>query len=206
MRWQWDAATKRYRNPDTGRFLSESTVVGLRDEFIEAQKDVASGLAERLSAGDITIQRWESEMRQHMKTTYINEYTLGRGGRNAMNAANWGEVGGRLGNQYRHLHGFAADIAAGNMSEAQIKARSAMYVESATDAFERGKARAYGVPALPAYPGDGSTECGVNCHCRWEYDEDESEWRCTWALGAADHCDTCVTRASLWAPLVILKG
>ena len=43
--------------------------------------------------------------------------------------------------------------------EAQISARSQMYMNSAREAYERANMRASGVADLPAYPGDGSTIC-----------------------------------------------
>lgn len=143
-------------------------------------------------------------MREALRDTYVAEYLAGRGGRNAMTQADWGRLGHMLREQYTYLNDFAADVAAGKLSEAQIAARAASYFNSATQAFERGRAAARGL-SLPAMPGDGSTECRSNCKCRWEIEETSTEWRATWTQSAAEHCPTCNERAGMWNPLVIQK-
>jgi len=65
----------------------------------------------------------------------------GRGGLGAMTQADWGSIGGMLKEQYRYLAEFAKAIAEGKLSEAQILARSRMYINSSREAFERAKAR-----------------------------------------------------------------
>ena len=106
------------------------------------------------------------------------------------------------------------------LHEAQIAARSRMYVSSAREAFERGKRRAAGAPELPAYPGDGTTICLSRCRCMWDLQQarenDETvRWRCFWVLDPlAEHCSSeeedeegrplgCLQRAVLWNPLII---
>lgn len=97
-----------------------------------------------------------------------------------------------------------------NLHEAQIAARSRMYVRSAREAYERANARTRGAPELPAYPGDGSTVCLTNCACHWELEpvEDEAtgeivEWEAYWTLGMTEHCPDCLERAEMWNPLRI---
>ncbi|HUV53545.1 MAG TPA: DUF559 domain-containing protein [Dehalococcoidia bacterium] len=61
--------------------------------------------------------------------------------------------------QYKHLDGFAAEIAAGELSEKMIASRSEMYILSAREAFNRAGAHARGIVSddLPAFPGDGTS-------------------------------------------------
>lgn len=96
------------------------------------------------------------------------------------------------------------------LHEAQIAARSRMYVSSAREAFERGKRRAAGAPELPAYAGDGTTVCLSRCQCSWELEEVKDAagntvaWNAYWRLNpAAKHCETCLGREAKWNPLVI---
>jgi hypothetical protein len=201
----YDDKLHRYRNVETGRIIGKKQLLTLRDSYIESQKAGFERLATKLSNGDITIQRWQSDFREALKDTYINEYAVGRGGRHNFTQQDYGSVGGMLGNQYRYLDNFAEQIARGELSTAQIQMRSRMYVDSATQAFERGRGRAMGVPELPAYPGDGSTQCKSNCKCSWQIVEAEATWDCTWKLGIAEHCPDCVDRASRWAPYQIAK-
>ena len=204
--WTWEQGLKRYRNTATGQFINARQMVPLRDQFIEAKKGAGIDLAQRLGRGDITLQQWEIEFRQQVKTAFVDEYVLGKGGRNAMTQVDWGRVGAMAKAQYQFAHTFAQDIAAGQLSLAQIEARSALYFDSATQAFERGRAASHGL-TLPEYPADGNQDCGSRCKCAWSIVEDDTEWRCTWVLDAlAEHCATCSANAARWAPLVLAKG
>jgi len=153
----------------------------------------------------LPLDAWQATMRQQIKDEYIRQYVIARGGVENMAQADWGSIGGMLADQYRYLDRFAADIASGNLSAAQIEKRAAMYIRSAREAFWRGTARAQGWPPLPAYPGDGSTRCLTNCQCSWDVLEVEGAWLATWQLGAAEHCEDCIQRAREWSPLVIEK-
>jgi len=178
----------------------------LRDAFIESSKGSFVRIAGKLVAGDNTLQQWTMSFREALKNEYLDEYALGKGGFVNMTQADFGSVGGMLRNQYGYLDKFAQDIADGKLSEAQIRNRSRMYADSATQAFERGKTRAQGVPELPAYPGDGSTACGSNCKCAWLIVETETTFECTWKLDvSATHCEDCLERSQSWAPYVVLK-
>lgn len=88
--------------------------------------------------------------------------------------------------QLKYLDGFAADLKAGRLTPAQAQARAALYAGPARGTF-------YGAryPGLPFYPTQGS-ECRANCRCSWEEHDDGYHW----ALGAAEHCPTCVGRAA----------
>jgi len=93
--------------------------------------------------------------------------------------------------------------------EAQIANRAQMYMDSAREAFERGKMRAHGVLELPEYPGGGSTPCLTRCRCEWIYEEVyEGEelvgYNCTWQLDPnADHCEGCLEYEAKWNPLFV---
>lgn len=202
--WTWDAKTKRFRRPD-GRFISFTEVLGLRDQFADAVKTGGDRLIAQLAGGEITIQEWVLTARQQVKETYMVQYMLGRGGRYAMTPADFGRVGAMVKQQYQRLQSFAEDMRQGRHTVGQAQARFQLYFESSSQAFERGKSEAYGMPALPAYPGDGSSECKANDRCTWKIEENEEAWLATWTLGKAEHCPTCLFRSDNWAPLTIAK-
>lgn len=58
---------------------------------------------------------------------------------------------------------------------------------------------------LPAMPNDGTSFCSIttSCRCSWDVQVRGDGWDCTWTLGQADHCPTCLDRAKMWAPLRI---
>jgi hypothetical protein len=120
-----------------------------------------------------------------------------------MTYADWGSIGGMLAEQYGHLDNFAAVL--GDLSEAQIMARSKMYINSGREAYERAHARvAAGLGfdeeiwvidpfadncddclALAEegwqpidhfpFPGAGWTVCLTNCKCHKEYRNSQTE-------------------------------
>ncbi len=203
--WNWDDVSRRYRDTSTGRYIGSRQMLTLRNGYIEAKKAEVDRLARKLANGDIDIQRWTLDMRSSIKDAFIDEYCLAFGGRNNMTQANWGQLGHMLRDQYGYLQRFAGDIQAGKMSEGQIKVRSEMYIDAATQAYERGHSEGLGLPRLPAYPGDGQTQCRANCQCAWDIQDSGNQWDCTWKLGVAEHCPDCVDNSQRWAPLVVGK-
>lgn len=212
--WIWDSRSHRYRvtaegaaatGQRAGTYVGQARMVALRDDLIAAQKNTVTDLAEQVANGEITLNQWILSMRGEIKDTFLSEYMLGHGGRNSMTPSDWGRLGAMILAQYKFLDGFASDIAAGKYTQAAVAARARMYMEAASQAFERGNALSRGLPDLPAYPGDGSTQCRANCHCRWEIREQETEWHCFWRLSTAEHCPDCVARAGQWNPLTVAK-
>ena len=181
-------------------------MVHLRDAFTDALAIQAETLAYKLAAGDLTLQQWTEQQRALIRTAYVDQYVMGRGGRQQMTQADWGTVGQKVRAQYQYLDGFAKDLAAGKMTPQGAAARAKLYTASATAAFETGKAGSYGL-RLPAYPADGSTPCKVSCRCHWRIEDGDSVWNCFWVLGARDerNCNVCPDRAARWAPYVATK-
>lgn len=204
--WTWDGGSHRYRNTANGQYIGQRQMTGLRDQFIEAKQATAQSLAADLSAGRKSIQEFEVAFRREIKTVYVDQYVLGKGGRNAMTQADWGAVGRMVRDQYQHAHEFARDIASGKLSEAQITSRARLYFGSSTQSFEQGRTASYGVPTLPQYPADGRTICRSNCRCNWRIEETEDAWNCTWVVSAGEVCVDCQGNASRWNPLVVLKA
>ena len=53
--WVWSVSAHRYRNTRTGRFMGPTEMLGLRDSFMDAQRESAAQLAERLVQGDLDV-------------------------------------------------------------------------------------------------------------------------------------------------------
>jgi hypothetical protein len=140
--WAWDKKLARYRDSRTGRFLSQKTVLGYVTDSISRAGVATDQLARFASSGVLKPSDWSTAFRGEIKTEYIQKYLLGRGGREQMTQADWGRIGGMLKEQYRHLPDFQRAIAEGELSEAQIAARSRMYINSAREGYERATAEA----------------------------------------------------------------
>lgn len=211
--------THRYRNTETGRFLGAGQMVELRDRFLDAQQEAMRELTGRLS--EMTVADWARQMRDTIKTTHIDLYVLGHGGRNTMTAQDWGRLGHKLREQYAYLSRFEMEIATGRYTDPEtgglkldaLMARAELYAKSGVSSYERGHALGMGVPDLPDYPGSGSTQCVTNCRCYWSIDEVHDDdgtlvgWNCTWvAVGDAGTCGDCDAHAADWSPLYIARG
>lgn len=213
MPYTFDSQSDRYRDTATGRYVTRSTALEYVERSIGASSDVVTGFAHAVANGDVSAADWHSRMREEIKGEYIRQYLLGRGGLGSMTADDYGSIGGMIADQYRYLDGFYEQVRSGELGEAQIAARAKMYIRSAREGYERGHSRAVGMPfgALPAYPGDGSTECLSNCACFWEFETERnssgqvSQWNAYWRLGATEaHCTTCPDRAAMWQPFVLV--
>ena len=204
--WQWNQTTHRYRNIETNRILTENTLIGLRDEMIDTWRVRVQDLADALGEGRLTVQEWTLQMRREVSHVFSDEYLLAKGGRNALFQADLDAIEDMLTTQFGFLQNFAEEVKAGELSKAQIAARSELYLDSGTQAHERGKASRYGI-TLPTYPADGSQICRARCRCRWDIDETDDEFLATWLVNAAArHCETCLTNAATYKPYVVPKG
>ena len=201
--WYWDDGVNQYRDPATGRFVGIAQMQGLRNEYIERQKVRMADLARDYRAGDISIYQLENSIKDILKNTYIDMYAMGAGGRNNLSQRDWGRIGAMLKEQYGengYLKAFMEQIAAGNLSEAQIAARLNMYLNSANEALWKALTRDLSFN-LPAYPGDGSTECMTNCRCEWDIHKVPEGYDCYWIVDhEAENCPTCLQREKDWNP------
>lgn len=203
-RWEWSAETKRYRDKETGRFLSATKNRELRDDFMAAQRDQMATASRRMAAGDLSLKDWEAQMQAAIKASWGVNYSFGRGGRNALTADDRAAIADLVKDQFTYLRGFAQDAAAGKLSAAQIEARAELYGNASGLAFDFGRAAAYVGLRLPAMPGMG-TICRSNCLCFWRIEEDDTEWRAYWSTSARESCDTCVGRRASYQPYVQAK-
>lgn len=141
-RWRWEPELDRYRNLATGRFVSRAQVVDLVDQLVDRTTESATDtLATMLADHRLSAADWKQAMGRTIKNAYIQQTELAAGGRTNVTQEMWGSVGGQLAEQYGYLDQFARDIEAGSLTEAQIRARSAMYLNSSREAFWRIKDR-----------------------------------------------------------------
>lgn len=176
MSWHWDISANRYRDDITGQFISHLHVLNLIDQSMLTATYVADSLAGFVASGTLSALDWKVAFQAEIKGEYIRQYLAGIGGRKMMTPADWGSVGGMLKEQFQWLDGFYNDIVSGKLTEGQIRARMAMYINSGREAYER----AHGRSAT-----------------KWGADE------VAWILNpAAETCPTCEERALLgWMPM-----
>lgn len=196
--WYWDDSAQRYRGSD-GRFVGVRQMQELREVFMNQQKLTLADMALRFDRKEITLDQFRNAAKLIIKDTYIDLYAMGAGGRNNLSQRDWGRIGAMLKEQWKYLRAMFLDIGTGKISAQQAAARFAMYINSANEALWKALTRDLGFD-LPAYPGDGSTQCLTNCKCEWDVQKVAEGVDAYWILGEAEHCDDCVTRSQDWAP------
>lgn len=195
--WRYDPISGRYRGSN-GRFLSQFAVEALVDGRINKLGTLLRRLTNMLSRGDITLVQWQESVREALKLAHVQATIIGNGGRDAMEASDWGKVGQRLRAEYRYLEGFARDLLDGRVSPAMASARISLYAQSVRSSYWQGtelrqqrqgyslmrrildsqakhcedclRFAARGAVPIGSLPMPGQRcACGSNCKCRVQY-------------------------------------
>jgi hypothetical protein len=206
--WQYDEPSRRYRDAASGRFVSAAGERAIRDDYIGRKQAAITEAAGKVASGELGVAEWERTMQRTLREMHGTQLAFGRGGRQQVTATEWQRLGGVVSEQERYLADFAAAIARGDLTPAQIAARAAMYGDAARSSYHRGKAAAYDGLALPGYPGDGGdgAVCLSRCLCSWEITETDAEWLAYWRLDGGEHCQGCVWRSEQWSPFIQMKS
>lgn len=185
-----------------------------RDQKTKTFEDLRAAYSERATAintlyklGVIDDTAWFEDMQEQVKILFVQSYAAGRGGAwEDITQAEWGRLGSRLRFQYSRLRLFQANLE--NMSLDQMTQRANLYAAAARQAFESAIIETRGLDSglLPAHPGDGTTDCWTNCKCRWAIRKRGDIYYCTWRLGIAEHCRTCLQRSRAWKNKRIRRG
>jgi len=135
-----------------GRTVPDAVLQKRLDGVVDAYRGNAERLAERVESGNLSIPKWQERMRQEIKDLHRTQYIAGRGGVDKMTPRDWGRLGSDLRwQQYKALDGFAMDIANGKRmpdgtfrpySQAEIRARSNLYMNASNKQYWRGKTEA----------------------------------------------------------------
>jgi hypothetical protein len=168
----WDAVAQRYRDLTSGQFISADDVHAVMQERIDTAfarfQDMTAGLAD----GSVDIGEFQEAVMVELRRAYTEMTALSYGGWDQVSQAGWGAIGAELKSEYQYLAGFMDEIAAGNLSEAQIAARLDQYANGIWGAYENSKTDAMG-------------EAG--------YDEEIRDLE-----AGAEHCEDCLAAAGHW--------
>jgi hypothetical protein len=174
--YQWAPQAARYRDPDTGRFVSRDAIrYGLDDLIVRSQQRITAA-SDDLRNGRIDLADWQLIMREEIKTTQLGAESLLRGGWDQMSQADYGRVGQRVREQYEYLADFTAKLRSGDMR---------------TDGNFMNYARMYAAAARVGYH-EGQTEQVLSVG----YTEELN------VLHPAEHCADCVEAKDRgWVPI-----
>lgn len=128
-RYVYVANVGRFRDTATGRFISEQTVMDIMQDRIDDGFDrMESFLAEIVDAdSEAALADWQQAMAIELRNMHYQMTLMGAGGISNVTPADYGRLGYTLREEYGYLQNFANDIAAGNLSEGQIRARMELY-------------------------------------------------------------------------------
>lgn len=196
--WQPGAgAAGRYRDRATGRFVSELTVRGDLDKYIDAKNAKLDSLTTQLRNREISLADWQTQMRNELRTAHTNAAMVARGGRDQMTNADWGRTGRELRTQYEYLDKWAADIASGKVKlDGRANIRAQLYGDASRSTYEQNRRAvasvngytqerrilhakesctdcleyaARGWQPIGTLPRIGESVCRTNCKCTFEY-------------------------------------
>lgn len=125
----------RYRDPETGRFISRAAVRRALEESLTNLERLTDTLASDLRAGRISLLDWRQEMRGVIKQVHMAAAELAKGGRAQMTLADYGRAGQQIRRQYDYLEAWVEQIKAGLPVDGRMEPRAAQYLRSARVAY-----------------------------------------------------------------------
>jgi hypothetical protein len=172
-----------------------------------------SKLIDQLASGELSVDAWLTAMEKEVNGLHTTAYVLGVGGVQNMTQEDLDHVQVITDRQMVYLRRWAdqirADLAAGNeINYEAMKPRARLYRNAANATLQNATTAHMGIPDLPAYSGDGTSECLTNDACSWRIEKlpGDGNFDAYWTLSEAEHCETCLKRAQVWNPLQIRAG
>lgn len=197
--YRWSPRAARYRDPRTGRFVSQASVRRALDGAIEGAEREVRRLADDLRERRISLAEWELAMRRQVKDVSLYSAAASKGGWAQLSPSDLGRVGAHVRGQYDYLRRFAQQIQSGEQPlDGRFAQRMSLYVRGGRSLYHRTEEREQALRGMQEkrnirFPGDscagciaaeaagwvpiegsdvpeiGERECRANCRCRWEY-------------------------------------
>lgn len=188
----YDRQSARYRDYESGRFVSRQAIHNEIDRAADFTSRKLVALTERLRNGEISVDEWQSDFKDHLRAGHTLAGSIAGGGKNQMSGADWLAVARETKAQYRYLNQFAFDVANGlPLNLGRVK----MYAKAIRHTFQNmerrrfveaqyawaiwivtpgencaGCLQAAGKYSIESTPKLGSHECLTNCRCLIEYE------------------------------------
>lgn len=163
--------------------------------------------------GKLNADEFRQLLRKEIKMLHVGSGVAAFDGEwDELEPSDWGRIGNRIRREYGFSDKLIQQIEDGELSLKQVLASMDRYGETASATYEAAKQAYVGInPALLRYhPGDGTTVCRSNCHCRWNIrviSKKRGDFNASWRLGSVqDHCKTCVERHRKWRTVKIRGG
>lgn len=148
--WTFDTTLARYRDRNTGRFLSERDALQLTQRSIEAAGKDLDDLVVQLDQGLLDLATWQRQAAALIKSVHLAQFILGRGGIANVVPADFLTVARTLRQEYGFLERFGQDLAANRLSAAQARARARLYLNKARLSYWQGREQAVNRGPMPS--------------------------------------------------------
>ncbi len=127
----------RYRDAQTGRYISARQVRSELDRFVDAAgRGSARELTAQLRDGRIGLAEWQTAMARAVKNINYAAVAAASGGVENMTAVERGRAGAIIRKQYEYLREFARQIAGGEQPlDGRAARRADMYMQAGREAF-----------------------------------------------------------------------
>lgn len=136
----WDDYLKRYRYTDSNKLVSPKEIFGIIKREQSIIKTQINNLVSDVINKKITFADWQRQSAIIIKDAHVNAARLGRGGRENTYGIHYLEVGNELRkNQYPAFRKLAEQMNRGELSEAQIRARVASFIDSSKISYEKAR-------------------------------------------------------------------
>jgi hypothetical protein len=180
-RYGYDPRARRYKDLNTGRYVSAHQVRLSVDRVIETETVKVRQLTQQFIEGTITLTDWQLTLTAELKALHVAMGLAANGGQNWTSPADLGYIGSLIRVQYTYLQDFALQIKKGEQAlDGTLLARARLYTQAARGTYEEVRRRA-------------ARNGGVTLEKR--------------ELGGADHCPTCLDQAGLgWSPIGTLNA
>lgn len=126
MPYDYDKRKRRYRSPD-GSYVTREELRALIDKLTAFVTKRTASIARKFDAGTITAAEFNELMREVLKAGHIVASSVGRGGRQQMEAADWARVARKIKWQYGFLDRLSKKLASGTISKAMTISRAKAY-------------------------------------------------------------------------------
>lgn len=161
--WLWDGRLGRYRYRESGRLAPKKAIESLSRRHIARIEKESIESVDRLIDGKLTLEQWQRENLDRIKTIHAQQLMLGSGGYDRTSPEQFLELGRDLkNNHYPRFRAFTVEMTEGKLSKAQIKDRLGKYLRASNASYSKGNIAA----TLRAGMVWGKRElggCGVSC-------------------------------------------
>jgi hypothetical protein len=135
--YSYDPRSMRYRNNNTGRYVTTTEVRAAVDQVIDAQESNFTSAASQLILGQITLADFQRQTAANIKTLHLATGLAANGGVNNAGPDDLAHIEDLINRQYEFLRNMGNDIETGKQPmDGRLLARVRLYAHAARGTYE----------------------------------------------------------------------